>query len=402
MTSLPKGWREVALDSEIEILSGGTPKTSVKEYWSGSIPWLSVADFNDENRWVYSAEKKISGLGAENSATSLLRKGDLIISARGTVGALAQVAVPMAFNQSCYGIRAREGVSDDFLFYLIKSKIPGIKRNVHGAVFDTITRDTFSQISVTLPPRDEQLQIAAILSSLDKKIDFFQRQNETLEQIAQTIFNDWFVKPAAGSVLPAGWKAGTLGEVLEVKGGTTPSTSNPEYWGGEIFWSTPKDLSGNRNCYLLETATKITEKGLAHIGSGLLPVGTLLLSSRAPIGYQVFTAVPMAINQGYIAINSRGDWSNYFTFLWLKANMQLIRAAANGSTFMEISKGSFRGIEVPLPDKDVLGKFTGVVSPLFEKMLFNARSIAALADLRDALLPRLMSGKIRPWAKEQN
>ena len=116
-------WRDSTLDAEVNILSGGTPKTSVKEYWNGDVPWLSVADFNTENRWIDRAVKSITKLGVENSATTVLDIGDLIISARGTVGALAQVKTRMAFNQSCYGLRAKDTTTNDFLYYLVKSKI---------------------------------------------------------------------------------------------------------------------------------------------------------------------------------------------------------------------------------------------------------------------------------------
>ena len=108
------------LSSLIDLIGGGTPKTTVKEYWNGDIPWLSVVDFNNDSRWVSDAEKKITEEGVHNSSTRILEKSDIIISARGTVGVLAQLSRPMAFNQSCYGIRAKDGVNQDYLFYLLK------------------------------------------------------------------------------------------------------------------------------------------------------------------------------------------------------------------------------------------------------------------------------------------
>ena len=159
------------LSDVIELIGGGTPKTSVTNYWNGEIPWLSVKDFNDDSRYVYSTEKSITQTGLENSSTKLLNANDIIISARGTVGELAMLPFPMAFNQSCYGIRGKEGeVVQTFLYYLLKDNIRLLKSKTHGSIFDTITRDTFTKIDVELPPLDEQQVIADTLSALDDKI----------------------------------------------------------------------------------------------------------------------------------------------------------------------------------------------------------------------------------------
>lgn len=187
-------WDEVVLSDAIEIIGGGTPKTSVDEYWNGDIPWLSVVDFNDSGRFVFDTEKSITKDGLNNSSTKILDEGDIIISARGTVGALAQLGKPMAFNQSCYGIKGKQDQTvNDFLYYLLVNTVNNLKRIAHGGVFDTITRSTFDNITVRIPRIAKQIQIASILGSLDKKIHLNQQTNETLEAMAQAIFKSWFV-----------------------------------------------------------------------------------------------------------------------------------------------------------------------------------------------------------------
>ena len=168
---MAEDWRDERLGDIVEIIGGGTPKTSRPEYWNGEIPWFSVKDFGNDDRYVYTTEKHITTAGMENSSTTLLRKDDIIISARGTVGQLAMLATPMAFNQSCYGIRPLDPETIDcvFLYYLIKNSIQDLKRNVHGTVFDTITRETFSSINVKVPGIVKQRQIAGILGKLDDK-----------------------------------------------------------------------------------------------------------------------------------------------------------------------------------------------------------------------------------------
>lgn len=169
-----------ALIDAVELIGGGTPKTSVPEYWGGDIPWLSVKDFNNDNRYVYVTEKTITQKGLENSSTKLLLKDDIIISARGTVGEMAMIPFPMAFNQSCYGIRAKGCHNAAFLYYLIKSSITRLKSMTHGSVFDTITRDTFANISVQIPDADTQEKIASILTAIDDKIELNNAINDNL------------------------------------------------------------------------------------------------------------------------------------------------------------------------------------------------------------------------------
>lgn len=169
------------LSELMDVISGGTPKTSKPEYWNGNIPWLSVKDFNNDKRYVYQTEKNITKEGLENSSTKLLDKGDMIISARGTVGELASIPYQMAFNQSCYGLRAKEDlITSDFLYYLIKYNINILKQQTHGSVFDTITKDTFDGIEVDIPDLDEQKRISSLLSYLDDKIELNIRINKNL------------------------------------------------------------------------------------------------------------------------------------------------------------------------------------------------------------------------------
>ena len=170
------------LSEIMDIIGGGTPKTSKPEYWNGDIPWLSVKDFNNDYRYVYETEKTITQAGFDNSSTKLLKRNDSIISARGTVGEMAMIPYPMAFNQSCYGLRAKEGfVDEEYLYYLIKHNVVVLKKNTHGSVFDTITRDTFDGIEVELPSLVEQKVVASILRDLDDKIEVNNEINKNLE-----------------------------------------------------------------------------------------------------------------------------------------------------------------------------------------------------------------------------
>ncbi|HHX8487971.1 TPA: restriction endonuclease subunit S, partial [Vibrio diabolicus] len=188
----------------------------------------------------------------------------------------------------------------------------------------------------------------------------------------------------------------TAGQELTVKGGSTPSTKNPDFWdGGNINWTSPKDLSDNVSKIMLDTSRKITEKGLAKITSGLLPVNTVLMSSRAPIGYLALTKIPVAINQGYIAIPETKRLSQEFTMYWLDSVMDEIKGVAGGTTFAEISKKVFKEIGIIVPDKSVIAAFSNVVKSNLDKVTSNVEQSKSLTTLRDSLLPKLISGELR-------
>jgi type I restriction enzyme S subunit len=294
-----------------------------------------------------------------------------------------------------------------------------------GSAIPSTSRQDFYFLSVKLPPLSEQKAIAHILGTLDDKIELNKQMNETLEAIARAIFKSWFVnfdpvrakmegKQPPGmdaatadlfpdefeesclGLIPKGWRVSTIGESVTIVGGSTPSTKNPDYWeGGTINWTTPKDLSSLSSPVLLNTQKKITELGLTQISSGLLPKGTVLLSSRAPIGYLAIAEIPVAINQGYIGMICDKSLRNHYVLHWTRENIETIIGRANGTTFLEISKSNFRPIELVMPNIKVLDIFIEQVEGLYQMIVHNLQQSHTLATLRDTLLPKLISGKIR-------
>lgn len=320
-------------------------------------------------------------------------------------------------------------VEPEFLYWYLQFLYANGVIESHQVQHTGIARFQFTKFAdsteIELPSRCEQQGISALLGTLDERITLLRETNATLEAIAQAMFKSWFVdfEPVRAKqerrvpegmgeataalfpdgfdesdlgLVPRGWQVLSLGEVVDCIGGATPDTKEPGFWEpAEYCWTTPKDLSGVQAPVLLSTERKISAKGLAKIGSGLLPVGTLLMSSRAPIGYLAIAQVPLAINQGYIAMLPGSTLPPLYLFFWCRQNMEGIKARANGSTFMEISKKAFRPIPVLVPPSSVIQAFTDVAEVLFDRLVENEKQAKTLSDLRDVLLLRLISGQLR-------
>lgn len=369
--------------SEImQLIGGGTPKTTVPEYWNGSIPWLSVKDFNNDNKYVYSTEKTITELGLQNSSTKLLEKDDIIISARGTVGEIACIPFSMAFNQSCYGLRAKHDiVTSDFLYYLIKHNIYILKKNTHGSVFDTITRDTFDGIDVDIPDIDTQIKIASILSAIDEKIELNNKINNNLEQQAQAVFSSLYATADNEVVFTS---------FVQILGGGTPKTSEATYWNGNIPFFTPKDVG---TPYALTTEKYITESGLEHCNSRLYPINTVFVTARGTVGKVSMPGVPMAMNQSCYALAS-DEADPLLVYFYALEIVRALKHKASGAVFDAITTKDFNTETVMRLSTANETQFISLARPIFALILQNTIENKRLTDLRDSLLPRLMSGEI--------
>ncbi|MCO5274273.1 MAG: restriction endonuclease subunit S [Flavobacteriales bacterium] len=382
-------WKEMKFSEFVDINPPITLSRSKEHFY------IEMQDMDPSRRFAYPKRKRPLQGGSRFAEGDTLFARISPCTEKGNINQAAGLNGELGYGSTEFLVfRAKPGVShEDFILYF--SKWSEIKEYASNNLQGTsgrqrVAKEAFDQLDVIVPEVVEQRAIASVLSSLDAKIDLLHRQNKTLEGMAEALFRQWFVEEAE-----EGWEDGTLGDIMEVKGGTTPSTANAAYWDGEFCWTTPKDLSGDQHLYLFDTARKITEDGLKQIGSGLQPVGTLLLSSRAPVGYMAFAAVPMAVNQGYIAINGNEGYSNRFIHLWLKANMETVKGHANGSTFQEISKSAFKTIEFIIPPKERVEEFDQVVESLFDKVKSNQIQTQSLTKLRDTLLPKLMSGEVR-------
>jgi type I restriction enzyme S subunit len=359
-----------------------------------------------------------------------LEGGEILLTLVGAIGQCAVVPANMAGWNTARAvavIRLKDPEDAKFVcLCFLSSPLKHLMQVwANTTVQVTLNLKEIKQLPLPWPPKKERQAIAHILGTLDDKIELNQQMNHTLEAIARALFKSWFIdfdpvrakmdgrqpvgmdaetaalfpaefEDSAIGKIPKNWKVKPIGDVVRAVGGATPSTSEAEYWeGGTIYWSTPKDLASLSSPVLLDTERRITEKGLQKISSGLLPKGTVLLSSRAPIGYLAIAEVPLAINQGYIAMVCDQELSNHYVLRWTQINMGIIEGRANGTTFMEISKKNFRAIPVLVPSQQVLEAFNEQAESIHQQVANNFYKNKTLTSIRNALLPKLLSGNIR-------
>jgi len=415
---------------------GGSVKTGpfgtvlkAKEYGRAGVPLISVGEVGYGTLRVDERTPRAPKEVVERLPEYVLRAGDIVFGRKGAVDRSAMVGADQdGWFLGSDGIRLRlpSSIESRYLAYQLQSL--GIRswliQHATGTTMASLNQAIIERVPIVLPPLPEQRAIAHILGTLDDRIELNRKMNETLEAMARALFQSWFVdfdpvrakaegrdpglpqplaalfpdsfEDSALGDIPRGWQVRTIGDLAECVGGSTPSTKEPRYWdGGTHYWATPKDLSGLAVPVLLDTERKVSDIGLGQISSGLLPPGTVLLSSRAPIGYLAVAEVPVAINQGFIAMKPRPGVSNLFLLSWAKAAKEAILSRANGSTFLEISKANFRPIPVVSPSGPVMAAFHRQVRPLFERVVAAEREGQTLTALRDALLPKLISGELR-------
>lgn len=249
---------------------------------------------------------------------------------------------------------------------------------------------TLAKQELELPTLETQNKIVSILASLDDKIGLNQRINKNLEQQAQAFFQESFIDNADPK-----WVIGTISDLGAVVGGSTPSKSKPEYYTETgIAWITPKDLSINKSKFISHGENDITELGLQNSSATIMPEGTVLFSSRAPIGYIAIAAGEVTTNQGFKSIVPKPEIGTAFVYYFLKHNLPTIEGMASGSTFKEVSGSTMKGVPAVIPDADTIARFNDFCASIFAQQRILEEQNQSLVALRDTLLPKLMSGEL--------
>lgn len=350
----------------------------------------------------------------------ILKSGDLIVTMTDlskfgdTLGYSAKVPTNkharFLHNQRIGLVTLISNYADgEYLYWLMRTREyqKYIVNRASGSSVKHTSPSTIKSYCFTLPSPPEQRAIAATLSCLDDKIELNNKINTNLEQQAQAFFKSWFVDfepfqdgefvDSELGPIPKGWRVGTLSEIGEVVGGATPSKAKGEYYaqsGTGISWITPKDLSRDRSKYISCGEVDITESGYDASSTRIMPKGTVLFSSRAPIGYIAIADRDVCTNQGFKSVIPNNDFGTEFVYWTLKHNLEAIEGLGSGSTFKEVSGTVMKSVKVLIPQKSVVREFCSLCKPLFSCQRTNEFQSRTLATLRDTLLPKLMSGEI--------
>ena len=362
-----------------------------------------VPVLNGSNLEGFSLSEKAFRFVTKEKADSLNKanahRGDIVITHRGTLGQIAFIPQDSRYDryvisQSQFRVRCNDKVLPEYLVYYFHTPIGQHKllSNASQVGVPALARpsSTFQQIEVVLPELSIQKRVVEIISTIQNKIANNQELNDNLEQQAQSYFQELFVDNADPE-----WAIGTISDLGTVVGGSTPSKAKPEYYTESgIAWITPKDLSINKSKFVSHGENDITELGLKNSSAAIMPEGTVLFSSRAPIGYIAIATGEVTTNQGFKSVVPKPEIGTPFVYFFLKNTLPVIEGMASGSTFKEVSGSTMKKVPAVIPDAETLAKFSSFCAPIFAQQRILEEQNQSLAILRDNLLPKLMSGEI--------
>lgn len=343
--------------------------------------------------------------------------GDILISAAGTLGKTVIFdGKPSYFQDSniVWVDNDEKTVINSFLYYFYQTN-PWIKTT--GSTINRLYNNDIKNLEISFPDLIKQQSIAAVLSALDKKIALNKQINARLEDMAKTLYDYWFVqfdfpdangkpyKSSGGEMvfdetlkreIPKGWEVKSLGNLAEIVGGSTPSTADSDnFCSNGTAWITPYDLSKNQdNKFISHGEIDVSEKGIKNASLKKYPTGTVLMSSRAPIGYMAIARNEVTTNQGFKSFIPNKGFSKEFVFYAVKNSLKSIMQSASGSTFKEVSATTLHSIQAVFPKHELVEKYTERSKKIFKIQDNLEQQNHQLTQLRDFLLPMLMNGQV--------
>ena len=425
LTSQMKGeWPRVPVSDIATAVIGGTPRRSVAEYWDGNLPWATAKDVaRVPSRYLDEVQENITEAGLESSTTKLMPAGTVVITARGTVGALAQLRREMAFNQTCYAILPGDSINNNFLFYALKGTITEMRALTYGTVFDTITRRTFDDWLLPLPPLTEQRVIAHILGTLDDKIELNRRMNETLEEMARAIFKSWFVDfDPVRAKMDGRWRRGEslpgmpaeMYDLFPERLVDSELGEIPEGWGVKAL----DEIANFRNGLALqklrpkENEERLPVVKIAQLRRGkadsdewattsitpecIIDDGDIIFSWSGSLLVKVWCGGRAALNQHLFKVTSR-QYPKWFYLHCTQSHLpEFQRIAADKATTMgHIKRHHLSEAKCVIPNQTLLSAVDDTFVNFLSKCITINVESRTLADLRDTMLPKLISGELR-------
>ena len=388
-------WKECKISDIGTVVGGATPSTKKAEnYEGGNIAWITPKDLsNFSGRYIKHGERNITETGLKSCSTQLLPPNTILFSSRAPIGYVAIAENEVCTNQGFKSIIPNDNIDFLFLYYLLKYKKNFIEHMGSGTTFKEISGNTMKNIQVCVPTsKYEQQKISSLLGSLDDKIELNNKINKNLEQQAQVIFKSWFIdfEPFGGK-MPSDWKNGILGSFVEIKRGASPRPIQKYLSDKGLHWLKISDATSITSPFINEIKEFIIEDGLKK--TVFLKSGNLVLSNSATPGLPKILDVDTCIHDGWLYFKI-SQFSNEYLYLYFKYIRKNLVTLGNGSVFTNLKTDILKNYATILPSKTILDEFDNIIKPIFLTILEKTREIKKLTEIRDTLLPKLMSGEI--------
>ena len=387
-------WIECTLDKLGEIVGGATPSTKCEDYYGGSIPWITPKDLSSfKGRYITSGERNITEKGLASCSAQMMPKDAVLFTSRAPIGYVAIASQSVCTNQGFKSIVVNEKADPLFIYYLLKYNKDAIEAMGSGTTFKEVSGKTMKAVRIRIPlDVSYQKQIAAVLDSLDTKIENNERINDNLQQQAAALFESWFINydPWDG-VQPSEWENAPLGSFVEIKRGGSPRPIQDFLSDSGLRWLKISDVTSLSSPFVLEIKEHIKEEGLRK--TVFLHAGELVLSNSATPGIPKILDVDTCIHDGWLYF-PKSELSKYYLYLFFKHIRKELVALGNGSVFTNLKTDILKAFPATKADESTLKEFDALVTPLFDAMLNADRENFKLAAMRDALLPKLMSSEI--------
>ena len=409
-------WKKLKIEDCAEVIGGGTPSTKKKEYWDGDISWITPKDLsNYNNRYISKGSRNISEKGLKYSSARLLPKNSVLLTTRAPIGYLAISKKELATNQGFKSLIMKNGNFPEFFYYLLKNNISKLLQYASGTTFMELNATNLKSIEFYIPEVKEQKRIASILSALDDKIELDNKTNKILEEMAQTIFKEWFInfnfpnedgkpyKKSGGEMIdselgkiPKGWKVDIISNFFNVTIGKTPPRKEIECFSKnckDTKWVSISDMR-NSGLFIVDTSEYLTSEAIKKYNVNIVPQNTVILSFKLTIGRVSITSEDMTTNEAIAHFNSDNNFINEYLYFYLK-NFNY-RVLGNTSSIAEaINSKIIKSIKIIIPKENTLNKFHNAVFDMFNLIKNNQIENEKLSNIRDSLLPKLMPPKGR-------
>ncbi|MDI6719550.1 MAG: restriction endonuclease subunit S [Methanomicrobiales archaeon] len=399
-----KEWFETTIGEQVTLQRGFD--ITREEQKPGKVPVVSSSGISS-----YHNESQVAGPG-------------VILGRKGVVGSVFYIEPDYWPHDTTLWVKDFHGNNPRFVYYFFKDLAPVLAKMDVGSANPTLNRNHVHPMKIKWPSISVQRTIANILGSLDDKIELNRQMSETLEAMARAIFKSWFVdfdpvrakaegrQPVGmdaetvalipsefevinGQNIPKGWRTVRLSEIINLHGGGTPKTTIQEYWNGDIPWFSVVDAPGESDIFVIDTEKHITQEGVNNCSASILPVGTTIITARGTVGKLALVGVPMAINQSCYGIRGKIGYPDFFIYFLMKKIVDDLKHQTHGTVFETITRQTFSGVNVTIPPVTIARQFDALIHPYLMKIINNLFQIKSLADLRDILLPKLISGEIR-------